>query len=103
MNKRTGQLPNLSERLLAIRHFNAAGARGQFEQASFAPVAPADGLLPLEETWTRGNSEDRSIPIDTWAREKPTTDGSVIPAIRQSTPGDTWTRDAGVFATSGKK
>ena len=65
-------------------------------------MAPADGQLPLEETWTRGDSEDQSMPKDTWTREKSTTDGSVIPTIRQSTPADTWTRDAGVFATSGK-
>jgi hypothetical protein len=54
------------------------------EHPSLVPVPPTTSQLLLEETWSRGN---------TWSRDEPLSDASIIPTADQSPPGDTWTRD----------
>ena len=54
------------------------------EHPSLVPVPSTTSQLLLEDTWSQGN---------TWTRDEPLSDASIIPTVDQSPPGDTWTRD----------
>jgi hypothetical protein len=54
------------------------------EHPSLVPVPSTTSQLLLDDTWSRGN---------TWSRDEPVSDASIVPTVDQSPPGDTWTRD----------
>jgi len=54
------------------------------EHPSLVPVSSTTSQLLLDDTWSQGN---------TWSRDEPVSDASIVPTVDQSSPGDTWTRD----------
>jgi hypothetical protein len=54
------------------------------EHPSLVPVPSTASQLLLDDTWSQGN---------TWSRDEPVSDASIVPTVDQSSPGDTWTRD----------
>ena len=54
------------------------------EHPSLVPVPSTTSQLLLDDTWSQGN---------TWSRDEPVSDASIVPTVDQSSPGDTWTRD----------
>ena len=54
------------------------------EHPSLVPVSSTTSQLLLDDTWSQGN---------TWSRDDPVSDASIVPTVDQASPGDTWTRD----------
>lgn len=54
------------------------------EHPSLVPVSSTTSQLLLDDTWSQGN---------TWSRDEPVSDASIVTTVDQSSPGDTWTRD----------
>ena len=54
------------------------------EHPSLVPVSSTTSQLLLDDTWSQGN---------TWSRDEPVSDASIVATVDQSSPGDTWTRD----------
>ena len=54
------------------------------EHPSLVPVPSTTSQLLLDDTWSQGN---------TWSRDEPVNDASIVPTVDPSSPGDTWTRD----------
>ena len=54
------------------------------EHPSLVPVPSTTSQLLLDETWSQGN---------TWSRDEPVSDASIVPTVDQASPDDTWTRD----------